>query len=204
MNPFDPTPSLKTARFILIAVAIILSACVNPRVRVVTVPPPRQPVALACGDILKLSFAGTPEFDQSQKVRADGRLSLPLVGEVTAEGKPLSELQSELSHLYGAQLQNNTVTVSLEHTSATAYVSGAVLKPGKITIDRPMTAFEAIMEAGGFDPDFANTKKVIVLRDENGEQKSHILNLSPALKGKPFTAFYIRPRDVIYVPQSLF
>ena len=184
--------------------AFVLGACAGQEVKVAAESPRREPVSLAPGDVLKVSFAGNPEFDQTQKIRSDGRISLPMVGELTAEGRPLESLQAELSRRYQPQLQNNTVTVTLEHTSATAYVTGAVVKPGKVTIDRPMTAFEAIMEAGGFDPDFANMKKVIVLRNENGVQSSHTLNLKPALKGQPYRAFYVRPRDVIYVPQSLF
>ena len=156
------------------------------------------------GDVVKVSFAGSPEFDHAQKIRADGRISLPLIGEIVADGKAPGVLQDELASRYKTQLQNNNVVVTLETTSAQAYVSGAVLKPGKIVIDRPMTAFEAIMEAGGFEPDFANTRKVVVLRNENGRQSSHILNLSPALKGKPYPPFYIKSRDIIYVPQSWF
>ena len=210
MNPFNGTrfrpehcaTVVRIGR--LLVAAFLFTGCTHPSIRPSVPPAVREPVALASGDTLKFSFAGTPEFDQTQKIRPDGRVSLPLIGEVVAEGKPLPALQAELSHRYELQLQNNTVSVVLEHTSATAYVTGAVMKPGKISIDRPMTALEAILEAGGFDPDFANTRKVLVLRNENGQQSSHTLNLRPALQGKPYTAFYLKPRDVIFVPQSLF
>src|SRR5882757_3494199 len=58
-------------------------------------PPAR--VTLAPGDVIKLTFTGAPELNQSQKIRADGKVSLPLVGEVDAAGKTLVALQSELS-----------------------------------------------------------------------------------------------------------
>jgi len=166
--------------------------------------PPRNTVTLNSGDVVKVSFAGSPEFDHAQKVRADGRISLPLIGEVNAVGKSPGELQQELANHYRSQLQNNNVLVTLETTSAQAYVTGAVMKPGKVVIDHPMTVLEAVMEAGGFDPDFANTRKVVVLRNEYGRQTSQVVNLSPALKGKPYPPIYVKPRDLIYVPQRLF
>jgi polysaccharide export outer membrane protein len=164
----------------------------------------RDPVALASGDIIKFSFPGAPEFNQAQKVRADGRVSLPMIGEVDVSGKTPGGLQEDLGVLYKSQLQNSSVVVALENSSALVYVSGAVVKPGKIVIDRPMTVFEAIMEAGGFETDNANTKKIVLLRRENGQQTTYTFNLSPALKGKPFGVFYVKPYDVIYVPQRLF
>jgi polysaccharide export outer membrane protein len=189
-------------------IALLFSSCQSSQPPTVADPPDsvavRTPVTLAPGDIIKFSFPGAPELNQSQKVRADGRVSLPLIGEVYARGKTPGGLQAELGELYKSQLKNNSVVVTLENTSALLYVSGAVLKPGKVVVDRPMTVFEAIMEAGGFDPDFANPKKVIVLRRENGQQTSRTIDLSPALKGKPFGAYYVRAYDVIYVPQRLF
>lgn len=189
----------------VVCAAALLAGCQNPAVKM-TAPPVQEyaPVALCSGDVVKLSFAGMPEFNQIQKVRADGRISLPLIGEYNANGRTPTAIQQELSAAYQKQLQNSNVMVTLENTSATAYVTGAVAKPSKIVIDRPMTVFEAILEAGGFQQDFANPKKVLVLRNENGVQSSRVVDLSPAFKGKPFTSFYVKPHDVIYVPQSVF
>src|SRR5213596_3083640 len=75
--------------------------------------PPKH-VVLAPGDVLKLTFSSAPELNQSQKIRADGKLSLPLVGEVDASGKTVGQLQSELIELYKSQLKTPEVTVSLE------------------------------------------------------------------------------------------
>lgn len=118
---------------------------------------------LAAGDVLKLVFPGAPEFNQLQKVRSDGRISLPLIGEVSVAGKTLGDFQAELAALYKSQLQRSEVVVSVEMSAVSVYVSGAVNKPGKILLDRPMTALEVIMEAGGFATDLANPKKVVVM-----------------------------------------
>src|SRR4029453_6514775 len=106
-------------------------------------------VILAPGDVVKLTFSSAPELNQSQKVRADGKLSLPLVGEVDAGGKTVGQLQSALIELYKSQLKTPEVTVSLETSVNTVTVSGAVNKPGKVAFERPTTVFQSIMEAGG-------------------------------------------------------
>src|SRR6187401_3238488 len=61
-------------------------------------------VILASGDVVKLTFSAAPELNQSQKIRTDGKLSLPLVGEVDAAGKTVGQLQSELIQVYKSQL----------------------------------------------------------------------------------------------------
>src|ERR1700726_2446208 len=84
-----------------------------------------SPVRLTPGDVIKLSFTATPDMNQTQRIRADGKVSLPLVGEVTAAGKTLGEFQSELIRLYEAQLKNAEVVVTLDSAVAQVVVSGA-------------------------------------------------------------------------------
>lgn len=159
---------------------------------------------LAPGDVVKLSFSGASEYNQTQKIRTDGRISLPMVGEIVADGKKPGDLQRELAALYKPQLQNNEVVVAVESNAVPVYVSGFVNKPGRILVDRPTTVLEAIMEAGGFQSGFANPKKVILLRNANGKHIPSTLDLSAALKGKAMDAIYVNANDVIYVPESLF
>src|SRR5438552_15645745 len=106
-------------------------------------------VLLASGDVVKLTFSAAPELNQAQKIRVDGKLSLPLIGEVDAAGKTVGQLQSDLIQLYKPQLKTPEVTVSLEGSITTVTVSGAVAKPARITFERPTTVFQAIMQAGG-------------------------------------------------------
>jgi polysaccharide biosynthesis/export protein len=160
-------------------------------------------VILASGDVVKLTFASAPELNQSQKVRADGKLSLPLVGEVDAAGKTVGQLQSELIQLYKAQLKTPEVTVSLETSITTVVVSGAVNKPGKIAFERPTTVFQAIMEAGG-PSEFGTLKHVRLVRTVNGVQKSQVMNVHDTLIGQGTKPFYVRDGDVLYVPQTTF
>ena len=164
-------------------------------------PPAR--VTLAPGDVIKLTFTGAPELNQSQRIRADGKVSLPLVGEVDAAGKTLVALQSELSQLYKSQLKNSDLLITLESATTQVVISGAVAKPAKIAFDKPTTVFQAIMEAGGANA-YGNLKSVRLIRMVNGVQHSQVLDLTPTLKGEAVRPFYVRDGDVIYVPQSLF
>lgn len=156
---------------------------------------------LAPGDEINVSFSGAPELNTKQKIQPNGKVSMPTIGDVSAAGKTINSLQSTLTSLYQPHLQDSNVVVALEAASAGVYVSGEVLRPGKIPLDRPMTALEAVMEAGGFTK-FANPKQVIVVRKEGGKQQRYVLNMNDALYGSDSSPFYVRPFDVLYVKQS--
>lgn len=156
--------------------------------------------AILEGDVLKISFVGAPQLDTTQEVRRDGRISLPVVGEVTAAGLAPAEFAKELSTRFSSELLSNEVVVTVMSSAYNVNVSGAVLRPGKYTSKRPLTALEAVMEAGGFDHAKANTKRVVVVRHENGKVSNYVLDLSQVLEGRPSEPFYLKPSDIVYVP----
>jgi protein involved in polysaccharide export with SLBB domain len=166
-------------------------------------PMPNTPVTLSPGDVIKFTFPAAAELNQSQKIRTDGKVSLPLVGEVQAAGKTLSGFQSELASLYKPQLRNSDVLVTLESGTATVVVSGYVSKPGKFTFDRPTTVFQAIMEAGGVN-EYGNLGKVHLVRTIGGEQRTQVLDLKKAMTGETTKVYYVKDGDVIYVAQRIF
>jgi polysaccharide export outer membrane protein len=161
----------------------------------------RPSSSLGAGDEIRVTFSGAPELNTKQKIQSNGRVSLPTIGDVSASGKSITSLQSELTSLYAPHLQDPTVIVSLESAAAGVYLSGEVLTPGKIPLVRPMTALEAVMEAGGFTK-FANPKQVIVVRTQGGKTQRYVLDLKQALYGVDNNPFYVRAYDVIYVSQS--
>jgi len=154
------------------------------------------------GDVIKVTFPGAPELNQSQKIGTDGSLSLPLIGQLNVAGKTPGQLQSELANLYKPQLQDNEVLVTVETRAVPVVVSGAVQRPGKIVFERPATLLEAIMEAGGFTPQ-ADLKKVSVIRIVKGEHQTELFDLRPVLRGQSTRATYVSGGDVIYVPEKL-
>ena len=160
-------------------------------------------VSLVAGDVIKLTFSGAPELNQSQKIRADGKINLPLIGEVDAAGMTIGSLQSELALRYKPQLQSTTVVVTLESSVTQVVVSGAVKGPAKLSFDRPTTVFQAIMEAGGVS-EYGSLKRVHLIRIANGEQRTQILDLRPTVTGLTTRPYYVRDGDVIYIPSSAF
>jgi protein involved in polysaccharide export with SLBB domain len=76
-----------------------------------------------------------------------------------------------------------------------------VLRPGKVLSDHPISALEAVMEAGGFDYTKANLRDVVVIRREGNVMKNYKLNLKAVLQGKQSEPFYLKPADIIYVPE---
>ena len=157
--------------------------------------------SLAAGDVIRVSYPGAPEFNQTLRVQADGNIGLPMVGNVSGGGRSPSALQAALTEMYTPHLNDPTVFVSLEQPAASVYVSGEVGSPGKVALLRPTTALEAVMEVGGFSK-LANPKKVYVIRNERGTQRRYVLNLAEPLSGNQSRAFYLRPYDVIYVERS--
>ena len=75
------------------------------------------------------------------------------------------------------------------------------IHPGKILSDHPITALEAVMEAGGPDYTTANLKAVKVIRNENGTMKNYKVNLKAVLDGDNTQPFYLKPDDIIYVTE---
>lgn len=153
------------------------------------------------GDILRFTYTGAPEMNLIQKVRADGRVSLPMIGDVKASGRSLSSFQGSLESMYAKKLQDPDVVVTLEGAASAVYVSGEVRRPGKVPLDRPLTVLEAIMESGGF-AQTANPKEVSVVRTVGGRHQRYDLDMRDAMSGKA-PAFYLEPFDVIHVSQRV-
>jgi len=192
--------------FLAAALLLFAAACQ-------TSPPPagfpdqasaNSPTVLVPGDVIGLVFAGAPDLNQSQKIRPDGKITLPLIGEVSAAGKSFAAFQAELEAKYKSQLKNTEVAISLENSNARSIiVDGAVGRPGSIPCDRPLTAFEAVMLAGGFAPD-ADMKKVQVIRLVAGEHRSVFVDLRKAMSGEPTRVVSVLPGDIIFVPEKFF
>ena len=194
-------PSLALA----LAIALVSAGCQSSNLAGAPAYPPSSTTkSLDPGDTLRLNFPGAREYDQVQKIRSDGRISLPIVGEVKAAGKKVGELQAQLTRLYKEQLQNSEVVVSLDAPAAVVYVTGAVGKPSRVVLDRPMTAFEAIMEAGGFQAGLANLKKVTLIRSEHGKHKTFKLDVNSTITQSSSEAIYLKPYDVIHVGERFF
>jgi polysaccharide export outer membrane protein len=188
---------------LLVFAALMCGGCQTPQPPLPNPPGPKTAVRLSPGDTIKASYSDETIPDQVQKIRRDGKVSLPLIGEVTAAGKRTIDFQNELVSRYEGQLENSEVVVTLESGLATVIVSGFANKPGTFSFDRPTTVYQAIMEAGGVS-DYGSASNIHLTRMINGEQRTEIFSLRPAIHGQPTKPKYVQDGDVIYISRSLF
>ena len=167
---------------------------------------PAQPPALSeeyrlgPGDKLRVEVYKDAQLSQSVQIRPDGKITLPLVGDVEASGLTPIELRDLLTKSLKEFMNNPTVTVIVvEAVASQVFVMGEVSHPGSMQLHGPTTILQAIAMAGGFK-EFANTKNIQVLRgNANGSLQRLTFNYKEVLNGdaKPF---YVRSGDTVIVP----
>src|SRR5947199_7368586 len=177
--------------FLLFAAALMCGGCQSPLPPLPNPPGPKTPVRLSPGDVIKVSYADETIPDQTQKIRRDGKVSLPLIGEVTAAGNRVIDFQHELVRRYEGQLENNQVPVALEDGTATVTVSGFANKAGVYPFDRPTTVYQAIMQAGGVS-DYGSASNIHLTRIINGVQRTDTIDLRPDIRGAPIQPKYVQ------------
>ncbi len=201
---------LPAKAFCTLAFVLALTGCQQPNSQMGDVggtpvaTSPYTSTKLGEGDTLRVAYEGDTNMNAVVKVQLDGTITLPLIGTFKAAGLTPEELRTALMARYKTLLSVNEITVTLLSASASVYVSGAVLKPGRIPLDRPMTALEAVMEAGGFDSRRAKGGSVSVIRKEGDKQRHFTLNLKSALAGEDPNPFFVQPYDIIHVPEKTF
>ena len=151
---------------------------------------------------LREGDAGAPSLDTTQVIRRDGKITLEMVGELKAAGLTAKELEQQLLKAYDSQLVVKEVSVVVQSSVFIVYVTGTVMRPGKVISDHVETPLEVLIEAG-IDHEKANLKKVVVVREnENGKTERFTLNLDDVLKGKQTQPFTLKQLDTIYVPEK--
>jgi len=193
-----------------VLVLLALAGCEAPPMNPPGAKGPGEPGAAAStelptlkpGDVIKVGFPSVPSMDSTQAIRPDGKLSLPMVGDVVIAGKTTEAVTKELLDLYANKLVSKEVTVSVVSSAYAIYITGAVMRPGKVMAERRITVFDAIMEAGGFDKAKADLKAVVVIREENGQNHRYTLDLQKIFSGETSEPFYLKPFDTVFVPEK--
>jgi len=153
-------------------------------------------------DLLAISVWKEAELTKSVPVRSDGRISLPLVGEIQAAGRTPSQLEKEITEKLKSFITTPEVTVVVEKVNSRKYnVLGEVTKPGSYPLTTQTTVMDAIAAAGGFR-DFAKKSGVYVLRKGANGQEEHLkFNYKDFVKGKNTAQnVSLEPNDTIIVP----
>ena len=154
-------------------------------------------------DILRIQVWGDPRLSGDFIVRPDGRISMNLINEVQAAGKTCLELGNLIGDRLkaGEFMRNPSVNVQvLEVRSKKYYINGEVNKPGQYFLVTPTTVLEALNNAGGFR-DFANKKKIKILRTVEDGMKEFPFDYNSVIRGKKIEEnILLRPGDQIIVP----
>src|SRR2546428_11633567 len=151
------------------------------------------------GDKLRIEVYKDPQLSQSVQVRPDGKITLPLVGDMEATGRTPIELRDTIPTSLKDYINNPTVTVIVvEALASQVYVMGEVTHPGTMQLHGPTTILQALAMAGGFK-EVANTKDVKVLRPHGSGIETIKFNYKDVINGdaKPF---YLRSGDTVIVP----
>src|SRR5208283_6217722 len=136
-------------------------------------------------DVLAISVWKEPEISRSVPVRSDGKISLPLVGELTAGGETPLQLEQEIAKGLASYISEPEVTVIVQDSkSQRINILGMVVRPGTYLLTGSGTVLDAIAMAGGFK-DFAKQKAIYVLRQgDNGSEQRLPFNYKDVIKGK--------------------
>jgi polysaccharide export outer membrane protein len=170
------------------------------------VPPPLASGAAAdsyiigASDVLNVTVWKDPTFSGPVLVRPDGMISIPLLGDIPAAGSTTLQLKEVIAAKLRKYLQDPQVSVILTNVnSKKIYLLGEINKKGPVDMTPGMTLLEAVSSGGGLT-EYAKTKKIYILRDENGKHEKIPVDYKDALKGNSALNVALRPGDTIVVP----
>jgi polysaccharide export outer membrane protein len=166
-------------------------------------PPPEEAGSYVVGvsDVLAIVVWKNQELSVTVPVRPDGRISVPLVGEVEAARRTPAELEEILTEAFEEFVTSPAVSVVVQEiNSHRVFIMGEVNSSGTYDIIQPTRLLQALAMAGGLT-DFAKKDKVILLRDVDGEQQRTTLSIKDVQAGKSLADnILLRPGDTIIVP----
>lgn len=155
---------------------------------------------IGASDELTVTVWKEPGFSGSFLVRPDGMISIPLLGDVPASGKTPIQLADLVSAKLKKFVQDPNVSVVIGQIhSKVVYMLGDGIKAGPIQMTSSMTLLEAISSAGGLNQ-YANAKKIYILRNEDGNHQKILVHYKEALKGDSTFDLALKPGDTIVVP----
>jgi polysaccharide export outer membrane protein len=157
---------------------------------------------IGADDVLSISVWKEPDVSRSLPVRSDGKISLPLVGELQAGGQTPRQLEQEIAKRLQSYISEPEVTVIVtESKSQRINILGMVSRPGTYMLTGSATVLDAIAMAGGFK-DFAKKKSIYVLRTApDGTQKRIPFNYNEVIKGvNADQNVKLIPRDTLVIP----
>ncbi len=205
---------MKMFRLMVAALAVVLLAACASGGGSSDTPPAPQPAAvddyaIGVDDVVQVSVWRNPELGIEVPVRPDGKISVPLVGDVMAGGLTPAQVAKDIQEKLSAYVRDPQVAVILTELRSHEYLSrvrvtGAVRQPVSIPYRQGMTVLDAVLAAGGVN-EFAAPDRSSLYRRNEGQTTSYAVRLDRIInRGDLSTNFTVAPGDVITVPERAF
>lgn len=161
---------------------------------------PADSYVLGPADVISVTVWKEPTLSGSILIRPDGMISLPLLGDVSASGLTPLQLADQLTARFRKYIQDPNISVVLTQiNSKKIYLLGEVTKKGPVDMTPGMTLLEAIASGGGLT-EYANSRKIYILRATGGKQEKIPVQYKRALKGDSACNLALQSGDTIVVP----
>ncbi len=181
-------------------------AAVPPAAAAAAAPRPSDPVVpagyvIGTDDVLSIVYWKDKDMSADAKVRPDGRIALPLINEVQAAGLTPEQLHQRITEESKKYMEDANITVVVrEINSRRVFITGEVNKPGPYPLTSATSVLQLISLAGGLR-DYANSKKIVIMRTENGRSISLPFNYKDVASGRKLEQnIELKPGDTVVVP----
>jgi polysaccharide export outer membrane protein len=152
------------------------------------------------GDKVRIEVYKDTQLSQSAQIRPDGKITMPLIGDVNAVNQTPTELRDAITQSLKEYMTNPSVTVIVVETVVpTAYVMGEVRAPGSVPLQGDISVLQALALSGGLT-EFAKSGDIRVLRKTGTGVETIPFRYKDALKGDLKALVYLRPGDTVIVP----
>jgi len=197
----------------MITVATLLTGCASNQAKgpssfvMPAAPQPQGEYVLQPGDAIDITFYYHPENNQQNLlVRPDGKIYLPLMGEVQAGGLTAPQVSDAIVKLASANLRDPKVAVNVRTLNPTrVFVGGEVAKPGFVNYTAGLTVTQAVMQVGGWK-DTADLEEVVLLQkvsENSSEYRPSKINLAKVVElGDTKADIVLGPSDVLVIPKT--
>lgn len=157
---------------------------------------------IGSGDILEITTWKEEDFSREEiLVRLDGMITFPLINDIQAKGQTPMQVKQDIEEKLKDYVENPVVTVTVRNSASKRfYILGEIANTGEYPLVKGLTVLQAFALAGGFT-EWASKKEIILMRNEDGQEKIYRVNYKDLIKGKDFSQnIKIQPDDTIIVP----
>ena len=168
-----------------------------------------QEYRIGVGDSIEVNIWRNPELSRSVQVRPDGKISMPLIGDLAAADLTTTQLSMNVTNALSGYVKNPQVAIILGNSSSSDFqrrvrITGAVKSPQSLPYRDGMTVLDLVLLAGGPN-EFASANKAKLYRKVNGEVQVYAIKLDDLLNdGEVTTNYSLQPSDIVTVPERVF